>query len=274
MSTSAISIPRLREPQRVSQTRVAFGEWTKFTSLRSTLWSLGVGVLLTIATPMIFAAVTVSQWGHMSLSERAARHPLDIGLAGVYIAPLAIAVLGVLVVTGEYSTGMIRSSLMAAPKRLPVLWAKLGVYGLVTFLVTLPAVLIGFFGSQLVLNTHHILQLSIGDPGVARSLIGASVYVTLVGVFSLALGAILRNTAGGIATFAGFFFILPPLLNILPASWSDTISKWLPGEAGRQLFSLHHAANTLSPLMGGLMLAGYCVIAIAVAAFLLVRRDA
>jgi hypothetical protein len=274
MSTTAISIPRLREPGHVTQGRAAFAEWTKFISLRSTLWSLGVGVLLTIAFPMIFAAVTASHWAHMSLQDRAGRHPLDIALAGVNVAQLAIAVLGVLVITGEYSTGMIRSSLIAVPKRLPMLWSKLGVYAIVTFAVTLPAVLVGFFASQAILDTHHILQTSFGAPGVARSVIGGAVYVTLVGIFALAIGAILRNTAGGIATFAGIFFVIPPLMNILPTSWNDAISKWLPSEAGRQLFSLQQGAHSLSPLAGGLLFAGYCAVAVAIAAALLMRRDA
>jgi ABC-2 type transport system permease protein len=276
MSSAAVAvpIPRLAERARVTQARVALSEWTKFVSLRSTLWSLGVGVLLTIAFPIAFAAVTGSHWAHMSAADRAGRHPLDIALAGVNVAQLAIAVLGVLVFTGEYSTGMIRSSLIAVPKRLPVLWAKLAVHAVVSFAVMVPAVLIGFFASQAILSGHHILQISFGDPGVARSLLGGALYVTLVGIFALGIGAILRNTAGGIATFAGIFFVIPPLMNILPASWNDAISKYLPSEAGRQLFSLHQGAHSLSPLWGGLLMLGYCAVTIAVAAVLLVRRDA
>ena len=112
MSSAAVAvpIPRLKETGSVTQGRVARSEWTKFVSLRSTLWSLGVGVLLTIAFPIIFAAVTASHWAHMSAADQASRHPLDIALAGVNVAQLAIAVLGVLVITGEYSTGMIRST--------------------------------------------------------------------------------------------------------------------------------------------------------------------
>src|SRR5258706_5134265 len=118
MSSAAVSvaIPRLTEHASVTQARVTRSEWTKFISLRSTLWSLGVGVLLTIAFPILFAAVTATHWSHMSAIDRADRHPLDIALAGVNVAQLAIAVLGVLVITGEYSTGMIRSTLIAVPK--------------------------------------------------------------------------------------------------------------------------------------------------------------
>ena len=269
-----IALPRLEERSRVTQARVALSEWTKFVSLRSTRWSLGVGMLLTIALPIVFAAVTASHWAHMSAAERADRHPLDIALAGVNVAQLAIAVLGVLVISGEYSTGMIRSSLIAVPKRLPVLWAKIAVYAAVSFILTLPAVIIAFFASQAILSRHHILQISFGDPGVARSVLGGALYVTLVGIFALGIGTILRNTAGGIAAFAGIFFVIPPLMNILPTSWNNAISQYLPSEAGRQLFSLHHAAHSLSPTAGGLLMLGYCALTVTVAAMLLVRRDA
>jgi ABC-2 type transport system permease protein len=271
---ASISLPRRGERSRVTQARVALSEWTKFVSLRSTRWSLGIGLLLTIALPIVFGAVTASHWAHMSAGERAGRNPLDIALAGVNVAQLAIAVLGVLVITGEYSTGMIRSSLIAVPKRLPVLWAKIAVYAAVSFILTVPAVIIGFFASQSVLSRHHILQISFGDPGVARSLLGGALYVTLVGIFALGIGAIVRNTAGGIATFAGIFFVIPPLMNILPLSWNNAISRYLPSEAGRQLFSLHQGAHSLSPTMGGLLMLGYCALAVGVAAVLLVRRDA
>ena len=271
---AAVTVPRLAARERVTQARVALSEWTKFVSLRSTRWSLGVGILLTIAFPILFAAVTASHWAHMSAADRAGRHPLEIALAGVNVAQLAIAVLGVLVIAGEYSTGMIRSTLIAVPRRLPVLWAKLGVFAAVSFVLMVPAVLIGFFASQAVLNGHHILQIGFGAPGVARSLLGGALYVMLVGVFALALGAIVRNTAGGISAFVGLFFVIPPLMNVLPASWNNAISEYLPSEAGRQLFTLHQGAHSLSPLWGGVLMLGYCAVAVAAAAVLLVRRDA
>jgi hypothetical protein len=276
MSTQAVTatIPRLAFRGRVTQARVVVSEWTKFVSLRSTRWSLGVGILLTIAFPILFAAVTASHWAHMSAADRASRHPLDIALAGVNVAQLAIAVLGVLVITGEYSTGMIRSTLIAVPKRLPMLWAKLGVYAAVSFVLMVPSVLIGFFASQAILSRHHILQISFSAPGVTRSLLGGALYVTLVGIFALAVGTIVRSTAGGIATFAGIFFVIPPLMNILPTSWNNAISKFLPSDAGSQLFSLHQGAHSLSPAWGGLVMLGYCAVAVAIAAVFLVRRDA
>lgn len=266
-------LPRSAHTGRVTQLRVVVSEWTKLRSLRSTMWSLFAAVLLTIAFPVLFAAVTSSHWGTMSASERADRHPLDIALAGVNVSQLAIAVLGVLVITGEYSTGMIRASFAAVPKRLPVLWAKTIVFGVVSFLLMLPPVLIAFFASQAILSRHHLLQISFSHPGVARSVIGGAVYLMLVGVFALGIGAIVRNTAGGIATFAAIFFVIPPLMNILPRSWNDAITQYLPSEAGRQIFSLTHGAHSLSPLAGGLLFVGYCALTLAIAAVLLVRRD-
>jgi hypothetical protein len=270
---SAITVPELGRTGRVTQARIVASEWTKFITLRSTLWSLGIGMLLTLAFPIIFAAVTGSHWAHMSPHERADRHPLDIALAGVNVAQLAIAVLGVLVITAEYSTGMIRSTFLAVPRRLPVLWAKLGVYAVVAFVLTLPAVIVSFYTSQAILNRHHILQISISAPGVLRTLVGAALYVLGVGVFALALGAIVRNTAGGIALFAGIFFVIPPLMNIFPTYWNNAISKWLPSEAGRQLFALHRDPTRFAQWPSGAIFLGYCVVATAIAAVLLVRRD-
>ena len=106
---------------------------------------------------------------------------------------------------------MIRASFVAVPTRLPVLWAKTVVYAFVAFAPMLPSVVIAFFASQAILARHDIEQISFSHPGVARTVIGAAVYLMLVGIFALAIGAIVRNTAGGIATFAAIFFVIPTL---------------------------------------------------------------
>ena len=271
--TPIVRLPRLEVGGRVAFRRVLLSEWTKLRSVRSTKWSLAVGFVLTIALPVVFAFVTRSHWHSMKPSERADRHPLDIALAGVNVAQLAIAVLGVLLISAEYSTGSIRSTFTAVPKRLPVLWAKVIDYAVVSLLLTVPAVLASFFASQAILHNIQRLQISFTQAGVARSVIGGAVYVMLVGVFALAIGAIVRNTAGGIATFAGIFFVLPPLMFLLPTSWNNAVTQYLPSEAGRQIFALHHATHTLTPLAGGVLFAGYCAAALAIAAVLLVRRD-
>jgi ABC-type transport system involved in multi-copper enzyme maturation permease subunit len=270
---AAAALPRLERTGRVTQLRVVLSEWTKLHSLRSSRWSLLVAGLLTVGFPLLFATILSNRWSHLSPRERAHRQPLDVALSGVNVAQLAIGVLGVLLISGEYSTGMIRSTFVAVPKRLPVLWAKAIVYAAVTLALTVPAVLIGFFGSQAILRNHHILQLSFSHPGVARTVLGGAVYLTLVGVFALGLGAILRNTAGGIATFAAIMFVIPPLLNILPSDWNNAINPYLPSTAGNAIFSLTHGSDTLAPWPGFALFCGYTALSLAIAAVLLVRRD-
>ena len=274
MSSVSATPPVSESRLRVTQVRVLRSEWTKLHSLRSTRWSMLAAVVLTIGLSAIFAAIISSHWGHMRPSERAHRHPLDIALAGVNLAQLAIGVLGVLVITGEYSTGMIRATIGAVPKRLPVLWAKVAVFAAVTLCLMVPAVLAAFYASQAIVG--HITQLhtSLSDPGVARTVIGGALYVTVFGLFALALGAITRNTAAGIATLVAIFFVIPPILDLgLPSSWNNAISPYLPSDAGRDIFSLTTSSPGLSPWAGFALFVGYTAAAIAVAAVLLVRRD-
>ena len=266
-------VPALGFAGRVTQARVIVSEWTKLHSLRSTRWSLLVAVVLTIGLPAVFAAVTSSHWAHMSPHDRADRHPLDIALAGVNLSQLAFGVLGVLVITGEYATGMIRASFTAVPRRLPVLWAKIVVFAVVSFALAVPSVLVAFWASQSILSNIPQLQTSLSAHGVARSLIGGALYLTLFGVFCMALGAIVRNTAGGIAAFVALFFVIPPLLNVFPTSWQNAINPWIPNSAFRSMFQLTHGSHSLSPAGGLAVSLGYVAFAIGVAAILLVRRD-
>jgi hypothetical protein len=272
-TTTISSLPRLPHTGKVTQARIVLSEWTKLRSVRSTRWSLLAAVVFTIGLPTVFATVTSSHWGSMGPHEQADRHPLDIALAGVYLSQLAIGVLGVLVITGEYSTGMIRASMTAVPKRLPVLWAKVGVYAFVSFALMLPSVLLAFYASQAILSHHDILQISFSSPGVARSVIGGALYLMVIGVFTLGLGAITRSTAGGISTFAGIMFVIPPLMNVLPASWNHAISPYLPSSAGRAIFSLTHGSDSLAPWPGFALFCGYAILTIGIAAVLLRSRD-
>jgi hypothetical protein len=275
VSTATIeSLPRLPHTGRVTQWRVIHSEWTKLRSLRSTMWSLGVAVLLTIGLPLLFGAVTSSHWGSMSPHDRADRHPLDIALAGVNLSQLAVGVLGVLVITGEYSTGMIRSTLTAVPKRLPVLWAKIAVFASITFLLAVPSVLIAFFASQAIVDKHAPLKIAFSSPGVARTVIGGALYLTVLGIFTLGIGTIVRSTAGAISAFVAIFFVIPPILDALPSSWNNAISPWLPSNAGRDIFSLTTGDHALHPWPGFALFCGYTILVIAIAALLLNRRDA
>jgi ABC-type transport system involved in multi-copper enzyme maturation permease subunit len=187
---------------------------------------------------------------------------------------VAFGVLGVLVTSGEYSTGMIRSSLTAVPRRLPVLWGKLAVFAGVIFPVSLIASFISFFLGQVLLNSQHI-GVSITAPGALRSVIGAALYITVAGMIGVALGALFRNTAAGIATFAGVFFVIPPLASLLPSSVSSHLTPYLPSNAGAALWGgAVNAQHALAPWTGFALLCGYAAVLIAAAAWRLRRSDA
>lgn len=268
------TLPKLGRVGRVTQLRVARSEWTKLRSVRSTLWSLGVAVFVTIALPCAFAAITKSHWNHLSPSEQQDRYNNRVAIAtvGVNLSQLAIAVLAVLTITAEYSTGMIRASFTAVPKRLPVLWAKLGVFSFVTLALMVPSAFIAYFASRALLP--HQLHTSLSDGGVFRTVLGSAIYLTAIGIFSLALGAIVRNTAAGISAFVAVFFVIPPILDLgLPSNWSSAIDPYLPSNTARSIFQLTHGSGSFAPLPGILIFLGYCAAAIAIAAILLRRRD-
>jgi ABC-2 type transport system permease protein len=159
----------------------------------------------------------------------------------------------------------------AVPHRLPVLWGKAVVFGLVSLALMVPSVLIAFVVGESIFSGRHI-NVAFTHPGVARAVIGAALYLTVIGLFGLGLGAIVRNTAGGIATFAGLLFVLPPLMNVFPASWNNAASPYLPLNAGEAIMSTT-SGNHLSPWVGLALLCGYTAAALAIAAVLLVRRD-
>ena len=252
-------------------------EWTKFRSLRSTVFTFAVGVAATIAFAIIPAAINAVRWSTMSLQDKLAFNPLETTVIGVNVAQLAIGVLGIVIITGEYSTGMIRATFTAVPKRLPVIWAKVGVYGTVTLIVSVPATLIAFFSAQSILAGHTLfgrdISLSFSDAGVARVVVGGALYLTLVGLFGLGLGAIVRNTAGGIGAFVAILFVIPPVLTLLPSSWNDAISPYLPSNAGQAIMQFGASDHTLGPWTGLALFTGYTAATIAAAAVLLWRRD-
>src|SRR6266566_5175322 len=211
MANAALTAPATgQQALRVTQPRVLLSEWTKFRSLRSTVWTLLTAVVLTIGIGALFSAVSASQYHTFSPADRATFSPISTSLDGMMFAQLAIGVLGVLLISGEYSTGMIRSSLTAVPRRLPVLWAKLGVFAGVVFAVMLVTSFVSFFVGQALLSSHH-LGVSISAPNALRDVIGAALHVTLAGILGMPLAALLRNTAAGTSTTVAVFFVLPPV---------------------------------------------------------------
>lgn len=272
ISTVAPTIPRLPHTGKVTQARVIRSEWTKLRSLRSTRYSFLAAVVLTIGVAALACAVVAHHYPQMNAEERANFKPLEVNLVGVQIAQLALGVLGVLVITGEYSTGMIRATMSAVPKRLPVLWGKVVVFGLTTLALMVPSTLIAFAVGQSILARHHI-DITFSHAGVPRVVLGAALYLTVIGLFGLGIGAIVRNTAGGIATFAGILFVLPPLMNVLPTSWNNAASPYLPLGAGQSILALTRDTHQLAPWTGLGLLAAYTAGTLAIASVLLLRRD-
>lgn len=262
---------------KVTGRRVLRSEWAKFWSLRSSWITLGVALLLLIAIGAIASATyspdAVTNDGPPGPGSGGASDAISVALTGLTFASLAIGVLGVLISAGEYSTGMIRSTLAAVPKRLPVLWSKSAVFGLTAFVLATIGALAAFQLGALGLDGEKI-ALSLGDDGVLRSLAGAGLYLGLVGVFGVALGALVRSTAGGIAILVGLLLILSGLTSLLPDSWEDTITPYLPSSAGSAMYALHQSSDSLSPGAGLAVFAGWVALTLAGAAYRMVRTDA
>ena len=255
---------------RVTQVRVLLSEWTKFRSLRSTVTTLLIAIVVMICLGAMFAAITASQTTGFEPGATA----VSTSLTGTFFAQLAVGVLGVLLITGEYSTGMIRSSLTVVPSRLPTLWGKLAVFAGTVFLTMLAASFTSFFIGQALLSGKH-LDVSLSDPGVLRSVLGASLYLTVAGLTAIALGALLRNTAAAITTFVAVFFVIPPLTNLLPTSLTDHFVQYLPSNAGAvMLDGTFGVAHPLTPWTGFAVMCTYAVVLIGLAAWRLRRVDA
>ncbi len=257
----------------VTQSRVIRSEWIKFRSLRSTRYTLAIAVALMVAIGVLATLVMASHYDRLSATEKADFNPVTLSLAGTLFAQLATGVLGVLFISSEYTTGMIRSSLTAVPRRLPVLWGKVAVFGGFIGAVSIITSFVAFFAGQAMLATKH-LDVSITSPEALRKVIGAGLYLTVAGIVGMAIGAILRNSAGGIATFVGLFFVLPPVLGFLPRSWSDSIAKYLPARAGEAIWNAPSgAATSLAPWVGFGLLCLYALVLLGFAASWLRRRD-
>lgn len=260
--------PAYHGEQRVTQVRVIRSEWTKLRSLPSTIWCLSATVVLVVGVGLAYATL------------RAERPPADpstfdsaaVSLAGVQLAPFAIGVLGVLFVTGEYATGSIRVSLAAVPGRLPMLWGKAIAFGLTTVALCVPTVLASFLAGQSILSAEH-LDTGLDEPGVLRAVLGGALFLTAVGLLGLGLGALLRNTAGGISALFGLLFAPQLVLGLLPESVSDAAYRYLPTPAGTAVGSVRRDSLTLGPWGGFGLFCLYTAIVLGLAAWRLRRGD-
>ncbi|MBU2667286.1 ABC transporter permease [Actinoplanes bogorensis] len=242
---------------------VVAAEWTKFSSLRSTWITTGVSVVLLIA----FGAIASASFSGDNLSA------VDLALSGSIMAALTVGVLGALLGASEYTTGMIRATLAAVPRRLPVLWSKSLVAGLAAAVVMTAGAFAAFAVSSALLN-DKVGSLALADDGVLRALVGAGLYLGLVAILGVALGMLVRSSAGAIAILAGLLLIVPGLAALLPDKMADTITPYLPSNAGSAVMALTHGEGTLAPWTGLAVFAGYVVVALVAAAYRLKKTDA
>jgi ABC-2 type transport system permease protein len=249
-------------------------EWTKLRSVRSTVWTLLITGVAGIGISAIITSATASRWADRSPANQATFDPTRSSLAGLLFAQLAIGVLAVLVISAEYSTGTIRATLAAVPRRPLVLSAKVLVFGVLVVLTGEVTSFAAFGVGQKILS-GHTPTASLADPDVARAVVGGGLYVTALGLLGLGMAAIIRHAAAAISAFVGVLFILPVITAVLPSSLADDVGRFLPANIGTVMISAHHHdTNAFGPWPSFAILAGYAAAALAAGGILLSRRDA
>ncbi|GGK19381.1 ABC transporter permease [Streptomyces camponoticapitis] len=252
----------------VTPARVLRSEWHKFWTLRSTWVTLSGSSLLILATGL---AVAISH-------EPAGAGPEEVGdpvvltLLGIQFGQIILTVLGVLFTAGEYSTGMIRASLSAVPRRLPVLWAKAAVFAAVTLVTGLITTFATFLLAQPFLADTD-MGASLADPGVAGAVAGTALSLTLLGVLGLGLGALLRSVPGAVGAFFAGVVIMPEVLSAVPSDAVKEAVSYFPARAAQSLGAVQHQAGSPSDPAALLTLCLWALAALGTAGWLLKRRD-
>jgi ABC-2 type transport system permease protein len=245
-------------------------ELCKLRSVRSTFRTL----LIAVASNVVLAALgAVFLPGALGAEEKATVDVPRLSLAGIHLSQIALGVLGVLVITSEYSSGMIRATLSAVPRRRLVLAAKAMVFVATALAVGVGSSFAAWFAFQALLSDDS-LRASIGDPGVVHAITGAGLYLTVLGLLGLGLGAIIRSGAGAIAALFGLLFVPPLLLQLLPRSWQATVGPYTPMEAGSQIYIVRPHAASLAPWTGFGLFCVYAAVVLGIGLWLIKHRDA
>jgi ABC-type transport system involved in multi-copper enzyme maturation permease subunit len=272
-STAATALPAYTRAQRVTQARVIKAEWTKLRTQPAALWSLLSAVILVIGFGVLYSLLREAR-PPQGAAATASFDPVSVSQSGVQLAQIAVGVLGVLLITSEYATGLIRTTLAAVPKRLPALWGKAITLTAAIIVIGLPASFITFTAGQSILARQH-LSATLGQPGVTQAVIGSALYLAVAGLLGLALGTLLRSTAAGISALFGVMFALPILAGFLPGGLSDQVGKFLPSTAGQAITAVHpDPATSLPPWTGFGVFAAYVAVLLATSAVRMRRGDA
>ncbi|MFE7899935.1 ABC transporter permease [Streptomyces sp. NPDC057424] len=253
-------------------TQVVRSEWTKIRSVASTVWTLSLVVVVTIALGMLISALSKNEFDSMNAQARAEFDPTFISFAGMSLGQLAMIVFGVLVVSNEYSTGMIRTSLAAVPQRGSFLFSKIAVAGGLALLVGLVTSFAAFFLGQAMLGPH---RAEIGDPGVLRAVLGGGLYMALIAMFSMGVAAMLRSPMLSLGILMPFFFLISNILGNVDAT--KKVGRFLPDQAGSKIMQVVTPIDDDTPYgpWGGLGIMGLWVLAALVGGYVLLKkRDA
>ncbi|WP_326718403.1 ABC transporter permease subunit [Streptomyces sp. NBC_00243] len=246
-------------------------EFLKLGSVRTTLWTLWSAVVFNIG---LGALVGIFVPGRLSDEDKMTVDAIRLSLAGLHLSQIAMGALGVLVITSEYSTGMIRATFSAIPQRRTVLAAKVIVFAVVAFAVGIVSCFGAFYAFEAFLSEGS-MRSSLGDPGVLRAVLGGGLYLGVLGLFGLGLGIVIRATAGAIAALFGMLFVPPILLGLLPNSWQETVVPYTPLDAGSQIFiTMSHNQSSLGPWSGMGVFSLYAFVAVFIGFLLIYRRDA
>ncbi len=252
--------------------QVVRSEWTKIRSVASTVWTLSLAVVVTVALGMLIAALSKNEFDNLSARDRLSFDPTYISFAGMSLGQLAMIVFGVLVVSNEYSTGMIRTSLAAVPQRGTFLFSKIAVAAGLALAVGLVTSFVTFFLGQSMLGS---LRAEIGDPGVLRAVIGGGLYMTLIALFSMGVAALLRSPMLSLGILMPFFFLISNILGNVGAT--KKVGRYLPDQAGSKIMQVVTPVDDDTPYgpWGGLAIMVVWVVAALLGGYLLLkRRDA
>ncbi|MFF7793931.1 ABC transporter permease [Streptomyces sp. NPDC007991] len=256
----------------MATTQVVRSEWTKIRSVASTVWTLSLVVVVTVALGMLISALSKNEFDSMGARERAEFDPTFISFAGMSLGQLAMIVFGVLVVSNEYSTGMIRTSLAAVPQRGSFLFSKIAVATGLALLVGLVTSFTAFFLGQAMLGEH---RAEIGDPGVLRAVFGGGLYMALIAMFSMGVAAMLRSPMLSLGILMPFFFLISNILGNVDAT--KKVGRFLPDQAGSRIMQVVTPVDDGVPYgpWGGLGIMGLWVLAALAGGYVLLKkRDA
>src|SRR5712691_5068224 len=250
---------------------VVRSEFCKLRSVRSAFWALLAAVAFNVVTAALLGILLP---GHLSARQQVTIDSTRLSLGGLHLSQVAIGLLGVLAVTSEYSTGMIRATLAAVPQRRLMLTAKTAVLAAAVLVTGIGASFAAYLIFQALLPAGDAMRTSLGDPGVLRAVTGAGLYLTVLGLLGFGLGTVIRSSAGAVAALFGLLFIPTLLAALLPAAWQDTVAPYLPMNAGDAIYTVQHQAHTLQPWPGLGVFCVYAAAALAAGFVLISRRDA